>query len=185
LAGAPFYIYFCDRKIRLGVEEMSQFFGSHTTLNSMAGSPPVTPAPKDPTPSSGLHRQGTCPHMCSYIFKYKFFNFMFFGHGFSIWSGCPAMCSVDQAGLELSDPSASVFQVLGLKLNNNTLELPFNFIRKILRLRTTANNIRLCHPCTLRFVFIFSLNLTVGGFKLVKPRASKTKITRNPLPHTP
>jgi hypothetical protein len=41
--------------------------------------------------------------------------------------GCPGAHSVDQAGLELRNPPASVSQVLGLKACTTTTQLPLVF----------------------------------------------------------
>jgi hypothetical protein len=41
--------------------------------------------------------------------------------------GCPGTHSVDQAGLELRNPPASAFQVLGLKACATTARLPLEF----------------------------------------------------------
>jgi hypothetical protein len=50
---------------------------------------------------------------CLFLFL---FLFLFFRDRVSLCSpGCPGAHSVDQAGLELRNPPASAFQVLGLK----------------------------------------------------------------------
>jgi hypothetical protein len=49
------------------------------------------------------------------LFVFLFFVFLFFETGFLCSPGCPGTHFVDQAGLELRNPPASVSQVLGLK----------------------------------------------------------------------
>jgi hypothetical protein len=56
---------------------------------------------------------------CSLLFF--FVCFVFFGDRVSLYhSGCPGTHSVDQAGLELRNPSASASRVLGLKACTTT-----------------------------------------------------------------
>jgi hypothetical protein len=55
------------------------------------------------------------------LFCFGFFGFWFFETGFFLYSsGCPGTHFVDQAGLELRNPPASAFQVLGLKACTTT-----------------------------------------------------------------
>jgi hypothetical protein len=52
----------------------------------------------------------------SFLFFFPFFSFFFFQDRVSLFHpGCPGTHSVDQAGLELRNSSASASQVLGLK----------------------------------------------------------------------
>jgi hypothetical protein len=53
----------------------------------------------------------------SNVERNSFFFFLIFRDRVSLWSpGCPGTHSVNQAGLELRNPPASAFQVLGLKV---------------------------------------------------------------------
>jgi hypothetical protein len=55
--------------------------------------------------------------ICLISIKFDFFFFLVFQSRVSLCShGCPGICSVDQAGLELRDLPASASQVLELKV---------------------------------------------------------------------
>ena len=66
-----------------------------------------------------LH-ESTLTHTQALPFFFFFFFFFFFLRRFLCSPGCPGAHSVDQAGLDLRDPPASAFQVLGLKVFAST-----------------------------------------------------------------
>jgi hypothetical protein len=86
--------------------------------------------------SSGTGRSDACV-LCSYKNKAQVsFLFLFFvlfvclffrDRVFLCSPGCPGTHSVNQAGLELRNPPASVYRVLGLKACATTARLPGNF----------------------------------------------------------
>jgi hypothetical protein len=64
-----------------------------------------------------------------FLFFFVFFLFFFLCDKVSLCSpGCPGTHSVDQAGLELRNPPASAFQMLGLKACTTTAQPPVSFL---------------------------------------------------------
>jgi hypothetical protein len=74
---------------------------------------------------------GTCTMKCLIFVLFCFFVCLFvFRDRVSLYSpGCPGTHSVDQAGLELRDPPASVSQVLGSKVCTTTAWLKHLILR--------------------------------------------------------
>jgi hypothetical protein len=75
------------------------------------------PVEDDTHSSSTLHR------CCCFGFFVLFCFVLFFVTGFPLCSGCSGTQSVDQAGLELRNPPASVSQVPGSKACTTTARL--------------------------------------------------------------
>jgi hypothetical protein len=108
--------------------------GFHSQHLHSSSQPSVTPFSVDLMPSSGLFRhcmymvhKYTCmqnTHTHIYLFVYLFIYLLVFRDRISLYiPGCPETHFVDQAGLELRNPPASAFQVLGLKACTTTARL--------------------------------------------------------------
>jgi hypothetical protein len=95
------------------------------------------------------------------------FLFWFFRDRVSLCSpGCPRTHSVDQAGLELRNPSASASLVLGLKACATTAWLGIEFLRPLLTLVNPAHLVSAC------FIFIFIHKYHCSCFQTHQKKAS-------------
>jgi hypothetical protein len=106
----------CDTDVEVKGQLLGNLFSSPTRWV-----PPVFGARSSVLVTGTFTHLPSCQPICLRWFLFSFFLFLVFRDRVSLYSpGCPGTHFVDQAGLELRNPPASAFQVLGLKVCTTT-----------------------------------------------------------------